>query len=366
MMKIHLKELFGALKKSLPVFIAIGFSFWALYLRFERLAGRELWNDELYQLFRTKGTLKHLWLRHDYGDFSSFPGDYLLTYPFIQIFGESANKWGLAIPHILATILGLYLFYLLCRRYFQTFVGYLIAFSIFCLNYELIFHSFEFRPYAVLPALSLAVFYFTGSLIEHWEKISVSRKYLWGAFFIAAIWFHQFGILMLFFSALYHILVRVKGRYSILFVKQIVQYFAVIFILAFPLWFWYSLGSSDAKTMSRPTFEFIPNPALSPIGFFKAIFGNLIGRRELYGFLLGLPLAFLIRGQEKLRQAGFFILLIILPIELIFLADVMKPYNFLQRQFIWVTPLFAFLLGWVWDSLVFKIEQVAGAKNRKA
>ena len=57
------------------------------------------------------GPLRPFWQKIQYigGDHTAFPGDYLLAYPFVQVFKD--NKWGTAIPHIIATIFGFYFLY---------------------------------------------------------------------------------------------------------------------------------------------------------------------------------------------------------------------------------------------------------------
>ena len=106
---------------------AAAFFLLGMYLRVMRYHKRELWGDELIQYNDTAGPLKPFWIDgYNYGDHSGFPGDYLLTYPFIKIFG--LHKWGLAIPHILLTIVGFYFLYKVCRYYCKSVWGYAIVF----------------------------------------------------------------------------------------------------------------------------------------------------------------------------------------------------------------------------------------------
>jgi hypothetical protein len=42
--------------------------------------------------------------------------------------------------------------------------------------------------------------------------------------------------------------------------------------------------------------------------------------------------------------------MVIIPIELICMADMKQGYWFLQRQFIWIISLFSFYIGWCWDA----------------
>ena len=44
--------------------------------------------------------------------------------------------------------------------------------------------------------------------------------------------------------------------------------------------------------------------------------------------------------------------MIVLPLQLLFLADLFNRYWFIQRQFVWVMAWYAFFLGWCWDSII--------------
>ncbi len=329
--------------------VCVFISLWALQLRFERLEGRKLWNDEEYQIFQTAGPFKPVWQRHSYGDFTGYPGDYLLTYPFLKIYGESKNKWGLAIPHILATMAGFYFLYLVGRRFFKTTAGYCVAFLVMCFNDELVFHSFEFRPYAVLPTLSLMVFYFTDRIMNDYERLSSLKRVAIGIFLAITILFHQYGIAMVGFSALFFFAGKLHHANLKKEFLRYFKYYGIILLLTLPLWLWYLKPVLEVG--GRVPFQYIPNPMIDTVGFLKSVFGNLIGFKKLYILLAGVVIAFILPHRERLRQIGFFVLLIALPIELILFSDLLGNYTFLQRQFIWVTPLFAILLGWCWDVL---------------
>jgi len=42
--------------------------------------------------------------------------------------------------------------------------------------------------------------------------------------------------------------------------------------------------------------------------------------------------------------------MVVIPMTVLCLIDLGRRYWFLQRQFVWVMPLFALFLGWCWDS----------------
>ncbi|MDD3296628.1 MAG: hypothetical protein PHU64_04620 [Candidatus Omnitrophica bacterium] len=169
---------------------------YALYLRFEQLRTHlTLWADEAYQVNLMHGTFIDFLKLLPQKEFCPYlSGDYYLIYPFFKIF--SYNKWGLAIPHIIATILGFYILYLICKQYFKTIWGYIITFTIVCFNATLIIHATEIRVYAVLPTLALGAFYLSKKLIDQNINMSIKGKWGIGIFFVLTIWFHAYGILI--------------------------------------------------------------------------------------------------------------------------------------------------------------------------
>jgi hypothetical protein len=122
--------------------------------------------------------------------------------------------------------------------------------------------------------------------------------------------------------------------------------------LAIPLWLYSVFGPHLSYTQFNINpFDFIPNPFQNFSGFLKSIFGNLVGFKKLYFLLLGMLVPVIFSYKDKFKQLFFLILIILLPLGAIFLFDMVQKYWFVQRQFIWVIPLFAFYLGWVWDAL---------------
>jgi hypothetical protein len=105
------------------------------------------------------------------------------------------------------------------------------------------------------------------------------------------------------------------------------------------------------------TFDYIPNPQKNFIGFLKGIFGNLVGYKLFYPLMLAIPLSLCLPVKEKFPQLAFFLTLVILPIMMILNVDILNHMWFLQRQFVWVMPLFALLLGWQWDSIASYLQK---------
>jgi len=334
---------------------AVSISIWALYLRFRRLAEREWWTDEIFQMSQTVGPFKPIWKRVTYGDFTCFPGDYLLTYPFTKI--SETSKWVMAIPHIIATIIGLFFLYLLCRRHFKTFIGYIVTFGIICFNQHLIFHSFELRPYAVLATLAIISCYSADVLVAEYNSMTRCKKVLIGIFYIFTTWFHAFGVVIALLPLIFFTISRKNDPDFKTIFKRMFVFTLITFSIAFPLWLWYATGNPINITKEenikagRLVFQFIPNPMT---GFWhsfnRIVFYNLIGFKRLYFLLGGLVLLVFVPFAEKLKKLAFFLILVILPIEMTIVAALNSGYWFLIRQYIHTAPLFAFFLGLVWDS----------------
>jgi len=320
-----------------------------MYLRFDLRAKRELWTDEIAQIKPMEESLSATIKSARW--FVQLPGDYLLVYPFYRLFGE--NKWGLAIPHILITIFGFYLLYILCNKYFKTLWAYIITFSIAAFNQTLILHAFEIHPYSVLVTLSIAAFLVMQYIVEK-ESLSLAKRFFTAIFIFIALLFHFYGTLILFFSYIFHLLFSRKEKTVPDVFLEHLKYYSIVIIIALPIWC-YFVFARDMSFMYYDPFEYI-HKGIIPI--FKGVFGNLIGRRVLYLLLPGIPISFLIPHRERLKQVMFFVILVIAPISLTLLLCVTFKYWFIQKAFIWVMPLFAFLVGWSWDSIIIYFREM--------
>jgi len=139
----------------------------------------------------------------------------------------------------------------------------------------------------------------------------------------------------------------------------------IILLLAMPLWLYSVFGPHiNYSQLNINPFDYIPNPSQDIVGFLKGIFGNLIGYKKLYFMLLGMFVPLIFSYKDRYRQLLFLVIMIILPISLILASDVLQKYWFIQRQFIWVMPLFAFFLGWTWDSFLMMLKRNS-IKRRK-
>jgi 4-amino-4-deoxy-L-arabinose transferase-like glycosyltransferase len=355
-------------KKFRKELIVLVISLWALYLRIHQLAHSEIDGDALWQVGFIQGMssffelLKNL-PKADHAGYLA--GDFILIYPFFKIFGW--NKWALAFPHLVITFVGFYFLYLLAREHFKTTWAYVISFLIFSLNSNLISHSVEIRAYAVMPTLALMALYFALKVFKKNVNMSLREKLWAGLAFVCIIWFHLYGILMVFCAGVYALLAHCRDERRRTVLWYAVKFFLCVLLIAMPLWcysiFFAQTVNVKAMSIGREiqTFEYIPNPLMDSVGFARAIFGNLMGFKAVY--LLGLKikikwlvngilLALLIPQKDRSKQLGFFLVMIVLPLQLLFLADLFNRYWFIQRQFVWVMAWYAFFLGWCWDSII--------------
>lgn len=348
-----LKNISKYISKNLVPISVIVICIYAFYLRIMHLYHHDLWMDEMSQLGELKRTFLELVKSRPKAEFCSYlSGDFYLMYPFFKIF--SYNKWGLAIPHIIFTIAGFYILYLICRRYFKSLWAYLITFIIVCFNATLINHATEIRTYAVLPTLALAVFYVFQRIADLNFKLNVPKK-IWAiVFFVLVIWFHVYGLFMFISIFLFTILSRYKTKDFKICLRNGIYLVAIILGVAMPLWLYSVLGphvdATPYTTGTAGTFEYIPNPVFNIAGFLKGIFCNLVGHKNIYFLLIGAIIPFVFSYEDKYKQLLFLSFNIIMPIAFLILSDIISNYWFMQRQFVWVIPFFAFYLGWSWDS----------------
>lgn len=355
-------------RRYFTAFIVICISGYALYLRILRIAGHtDFSDDELFQIAiaTNRSFLQFLKALQLYEFCSFISGDYYLTWIFFKLF--SYNIWGLTLPHLIATILGFYLLYLVCKLYFKTIWSYIITFTIVCFNFTLMDHVRVIRTYAVLPTLALGAFYFSQLLVENVE-MGIKKRCLIGAFFVFIIWFHVYGILILLLPFAYSLLAELHNKSFKVIFKKNVKFISIVLFIAMPLWLYSVFGPHQSYRGGDPaeiTFAHIPNPLDDTIGFLKAIFGNLMGDKRLYPLLISIVFPFIIPFRDSYKQIGFLFITVFLPIILILHADLITRYYFLQRQFIWTMPFFALFMGWVWESFFIYIKEKLHFKKRR-
>ena len=329
-------------------------SLWGMYVRVDFRQARSLWHDEVYQIEPMNGSFLDLIKALPRYEFSAYlSGDHYLTYPFYRIFQD--NVWGLALPHIMATILSFYFFYLVCKRYLTTTAGWVVTFLVFSSNATLIEKAFEVRAYAMLVLLALVSFYIGRMLDEEEFKFDRRKQWPFILFYVLLIWFHPYAIAIAFLPLVYFFGLRL-GQVSLKAVLwRAVKFFAIVLPIAMPLWIISMFGPHLQVHFSpQALFGYIPSPVADPIGFLKGVFCNMMGNRVFYPLFLLFPCAWMLPRPDRGKQIWFFLVMVIIPVVLMLGMDLATRYYFIQRQFIWAMPFFALLIGWCLESILRK------------
>ena len=360
------KKIFECLKNQTLIYIGvIVLTLIGLYLRFDNRMKTPLIGDEAYAvnvmsrykpLLAFFNELPHL-------EFSSYlTGDYYLLYPFVNTFG--ANKWAVATPHIISTILCFYFLFKVCQLHLKTAVGFLMTFAIASFNSTLIEHSFELRYYAVLQTLGLMTYYYTYLLINRPRSLSTIKLIVMGTFFCLTILFHFYSVIMICTMIAFFLAIHIQNREVVNVAKKIIPLFVVVFLITGPILYLVLFVKFHVSAIwGNEPFKYIPNPLDNLIGFLKGILCNLVGYKKFYFLLAGLVISLCLPHKDREKQFWFFLLLVFLPIAALLLLDLKGGYWFIQRQFIWVIPLFAVLLGWCWES-IFSLYSGTSSKDQ--
>ena len=281
-------------------------------------------------------------------------GDFYLLFPFLKLFGP--NKWAFAFPHAVITVIGFYFLLRLCRLYFHTLAGYIVALGFWAFNGSLVRYALMARVYAVLPTLALGTLYYMHCLTDHYETMSARRKTGIALFLLLTAWYHTYGMFIIFVCTLFFALAKARDKAFIERLPGLLKFLGVVAAVALPVWFYcFMLGykndfTSGAMVQNTRTFTLFSNPLVDPARFMKNIIGNLVGAPLLYPLLLGFPLAMMFKQPQRRDQMLFFLVMIVLAVEIVFVPSVRSGYWFVQRHFIWAIAFFAFWMGWCWDA----------------
>ena len=344
--------------------IALAFTIWGFILRINRLANRNLWVDEVNQLEHTIGPFKPIWQRLRNGEVTAFPGDYILKWPVIHFTGIE-NKWLVNLLHYPITLLGFYMFYLICKKHIKSTFGFIVAFCLMTIHNDLVFHSFEFRPYAILPTFTLISFYFSDLLINN-KTISNLKRFFIYLFLMFFVIVHAFGLMIILLCLFFFLIQRVKEKdFKQVFTKMIMKPMLCFLFFAIPTFIWFATGVSLCNrahfvAMGIKVFQYFPDPAKGVDYFLDWVIIHLLGFKKynVTVLLYGVLIAWIIPHKQRLKQIQYMFLFFIIPIGFILISDIQKNYWFVQRQFVWTMPLFAFFIGWCWDSIIIFLKQV--------
>ncbi len=332
-------------------------SLWGAWLRVSSYSHRDWSADENYHISYFKPTLWQTMQQMPTYEFSSYmTGHQYITYPFWKVFG--ASKWGLAIPRLIAILLTYWLLWRLCVLFRFGFVGMAVAFAVVNFNETLIWHAMEIRPYAFLIPLSMGIFYALVRFIEGYEGLPKFNKLLYGVFFISSILFHTHNIFIFFLSGMYLLLSARWRQQAWLHLFKAWFFWAIVAMLTLPIFLYCIKGSNHMPFFSNTVvFQFIPSPYENLLGFFKCVIGNLLSPKALHVLLLAPLLAAFIPHQERLEEIGWFCVMVLGGVFIVFALNVLNAHWFVQRFFIWVYPFFALYIAWTADSVCRLMKQ---------
>src|SRR5262249_34983631 len=142
-----------------------------------------------------------------------------------------------------------------------------------------------------------------------------TRQTVWAwVFLLVMLLFHLFGVFILFFVLLFHAM-DLKDRYPFkTLAAQHWKFFAALFAVALGPWAWFARATGIHQFEPFDPFMFIHNPLKNPLGFFRDMAGNLIGRKVWYPLLAAAGVSLFVQHPQRRSQALFFICLIILPL----------------------------------------------------
>lgn len=335
---------------------------YGLYLRMMERMKNPLSGDELVQFQALQNVAFTFWRRVAfYGDHTSFPGELILNYPFVKLWGM--NKWLVSIPHMVLNIIGFFFLYKICQRFLQTKFAVILVFLIYSINFNLVYHSSEFRPYAVLHVFAILSLYLADIIVNQFDNISRGQK-IRAAFLLIFIFiYHAYGIVIVLLPLAYVFgLAFLQNQGLRSYPGKL--YLSIVLGIAIAIWCWYAsynlfrfgLPPIHAGQGHVQVFEFIPDPRKNILGFLKGVIGNLFGGRIFYPLLSLVILAFLLPCDVKkyLSLVCFFVFLVVLPVTAVLVSDLKTQYWFLQRQFTWVIPFWALFIGRCWDKIILR------------
>lgn len=183
-----------------------------------------LWRDESFTVLLADKSLKEI-VKISIEDFNS-PFYPIILHFWMRIFGNS--EFIVRLPSVIFSVLNLFYFYLIARKYFQK-VDSLLILSLFIFNLVSIFYARECRPYALLNLFISASFY-------HYSNLT-SRINLKDAIFFLfastlAFYTHNTAIIFILIEISYLIpLVYLKNKKQLVDRTSIIKWGLILFLL---------------------------------------------------------------------------------------------------------------------------------------
>ena len=192
-------------------------------------------------------------------------------------------------------------------------------------NFQLIYHAFALRPYAVLPELMIF------NLFLCFVCFNSKSRLLWvlySVLFYFTCIYHAYGILIALLPLVCNMIDWRRVPYR----------FIPMVVVSLLCWGYYASYNSfgmipNAVQTQVSAFEYMPR-----VGFFNSVFHNLTGGGVVMYGLAGVLLIRCFRFDKG--DWSFLGLLVLLPLALIFGVSLISHAWILPRYFIWVFPTF--------------------------
>lgn len=310
---------------------------------------RPLWNDECaLGLNLLNRNYAELFSVLDYSQtapplFSCFE-KFFASLQSLNLFEQTKIEYLLRLPSLIFGISAIILFYFLCRKIIENKVGQILAFSLFCINYQLIYYSQELKQYSsdIFAFIIILFSYFYINL----TKTKKSKLFFYGLIFALSLWFSYASIFAI-VSVL--LLLLIKNRKNI---KSFLIFCAPIFVsAAFFLIFKQNLNTS--YYLHAFWSQGFLNWNFS--NFFKIINDNI----NFYFFyfksswficiLLGTSFVFLFKNIKTETNK-----LVLIPFFAAIILSYLHIYPFYNRVSIYFLPIVILWLGKLFDIELFK------------
>ncbi len=261
-----------------------------------------------------------------------------------QCFG--ANEYALRLIPLLGALIGIILFYKLCRKYLSD-VHCFLPLVLFCFGMPLLQYATEVKQYSTDVMMTLALIL----ICLEWkvEDFDFKRALKWALIGSFTVWFSMPGVFILFGIGIFYLFESYKKGAK----EQIKYIIGAILIWLINFGFYYfaiirkDIGLENLEDYHARFFLPLPPTSLAELNQAKNIllsfFQTSIGATTLaivFGLLTTCMTIFNFFKKEK-----SLLLLFLLPILAAMLASGMKMYSLIPRLTLFFIPLLILLIG---------------------
>jgi len=272
----------------------------------------------------------------------------------VQAFGDSEYVFRL-VP-LLAGLLSLFLFYLLCKRFFAP-IALIIALGFFAVGSRLIYYSSEVKQYSSDVAIALALLLAAVNIDSN--VISWQRAVLFGSLGAIAIWFSHPAVLVL--AGLGTVLI-LRHRYERSWSKFALfaiapSMWAASFVASYVFVLRVTSGSDYMEEYWTSNDGFMPFPprAASDVQWFVRAFFRTFDNPAGFSLPIVAGITFLVGLFSAFKYKKAYLLMALSPIPFALLSSGLHKYPFLGRTILFIVPS---LLIVVAEGIVWIAQQV--------